>query len=159
MPDSTEGTNLDALWITDDGVTTLCEVKLSEAEFGTAKDDLEHNDKLASIYLPILTGHVDSTLLKAPEFFEAYQILRNVWHLCNLHKKQETGRLIFLLPKANTFLDKELARVLAMVTNPVIRASIFVFYIENVLESLIKDPSCPLDLRMHTKEMKVKYVI
>ncbi|WP_395093976.1 PGN_0703 family putative restriction endonuclease [Armatimonas sp.] len=158
VPCKEEGTNLDALWITDDEVTTLCEIKLSEADFGKAKDDAKHRDKLTHIYLPTLTGYVDSTLLKAPEFFGAYQILRNVWHLCRLHQDEKKGRLVFLLPRANKPLWSELTGLLAKV-DPAIRACIFPIAMEDVIDSLITNPNCPPDLLAHAKELKVKYVI
>src|SRR6266513_2343559 len=46
IPVEEEETNVDVVWKTTDGVKTFCEVKLSEAEFGSANADPKHLDKL-----------------------------------------------------------------------------------------------------------------
>lgn len=56
VPDPDEATNLDARWQLADGTTVLCEVKLSEADFGKARADDKHRKKLQTIYSPRLTG-------------------------------------------------------------------------------------------------------
>jgi hypothetical protein len=86
------------LWVTDTGTTTFCEVKLSEPDFGKATDDDRHRNKLAKIYRPGLERHVNATLLEEGAFFEAYQVLRNVWHMLRV----EHSYLLFLLPRANS---------------------------------------------------------
>ncbi len=153
VPDPVEGTNLDAQWVTDDGTTTICEVKLSEAEFGKAADDARHRDKLARIYQPVLSGCVPPALLNAPMFFEVYQILRNVWHLARL----QNGRLVFLLPRANTNLWATLTQVLGQVAPPT-RSRIAIIAIEDVLQGLAADANCPSDMRIYAKGLSLKYV-
>ncbi len=153
VPDPREGTNLDALWVTDDGTTTICEVKLSEAEFGKAKDDPRHRAKLAQIYQPILNGRVNSALLALPAFLDAYQILRNIWHLAQLQQ----GRLVFLLPRANVKPWDAVTRVVAQV-DPGLRARIAIIAIEDVLQALACSAHVPTAVAGVAQDLIVKYV-
>lgn len=153
VPDDSEGSNLDVLWTTDDGLCTICEVKLSEAEFGTAADDSRHREKLEAIYRPALKGCVDPALLEAPAFFGAYQVLRNVWHLVRM----SDNRLVFLLPRANESLWSALPLILGRIAPPV-RRRITTVAIEDLLRLLFEEPSCPSDLRMYAGELAAKYL-
>ena len=133
--------------------TTFCEVKLSEAEFGTAEDDERHREKLATIYRPGLQGHVAAGVLEEAEFFAAYQILRNVWHLVGV----DGSSLVFLLPRENAGLWADLPTVLAHLTGE-IRARVSVVAIEDVLSRLEVDDECPAALRTYAGELAAKYV-
>lgn len=114
VPDKKENTNLDAEWRTADGQRTICEVKLSERDFGKATDDQAHRRKLQDLYEPRLRGHVAPELLAPSTFFEVYQILRNVWHLV----QDERTRLVFLLPRGNAALWAQLHSTLQGVRPP-----------------------------------------
>ena len=153
VPHPVEGTNLDALWVTDDGITTICEVKLSEAEFGKAKDDRRHRAKLAQIYQPVLSGRVHSALLAIPAFLDAYQILRNIWHLARL----EHGRLVFLLPRANVRPWEAVTRVVAQV-DPGLRSRIAVVAIEDALAALAASNLSTSRLSEHANDLIAKYL-
>jgi hypothetical protein len=153
VPSKAEGTNIDALWVTDDGLTTICEVKLSETEFGTADSDDRHRDKLTNIYHPVLHGHVSAGALEEPAFFAAHQVLRNVWHMVTV----EGSRLLFLLPRANTTLWDTLPKVLDALTTQT-RKRVSVVAIEDVLDRLQGDEECPLELQAYAKELAQKYV-
>lgn len=154
VPVGEEGTNIDALWTTSDGTTTFCEVKLSESEFGKATRDQPHLDKLSKFYAPVLTGHIDDDLLEPAEFFNHYQMLRNVWHMV----REPGSRLVFLLPRANEkiwpVLDQFLPRIL-----PDTRARIAVVAIEDLIERLCSDAESPESLRVHAEELHRKYVL
>jgi hypothetical protein len=54
------------------------EVKLSEADFGKAKNDQRHLDKLTGIYSPVLVRHLEASRLEQRAFFDGYQFYRNV---------------------------------------------------------------------------------
>jgi hypothetical protein len=153
VPDAEERTNLDAWWCTHDGLQTFCEVKLCEGEFGKCKADAEHQRKLSSIYRPRLIRYVDDELLREDRFFQSYQILRNIWHLTGA----KNAELIFLMPKENVALWKELNAVLRLV-NPVVRARVKPVSIESVLEHLIVDPVCPRFFVQYAAELKTKYI-
>ena len=88
-------------------MTTICEVKLSERDFGKARDDDRHQRKLNDIYLPRLAPYLSDELQTTQGFFKSYQILRNVWHMLGT----PNGQLIFLVPRANAKLWHMLRRL------------------------------------------------
>jgi hypothetical protein len=153
IPDPTEGTNLDAVWDTEDGTRTFCEVKLSESGFGTAPHDERHHGKLQYIYLPRLAPHLSPELQTAVGFFGSYQTLRNIWHLVGAPK----GRLVFLLPRANRRLWSMLDVVLNGVT-PQVRARINCVAIEDVFSELTANTACPAGFRTYAARLREKYV-
>lgn len=153
IPDEEEGTNLDARWILTDGTTVICEVKLSEGDFGKAPNDDRHGKKLREIYAPRLRDHIDPRLLTAPAFFGAYQILRNVWHLV----ARPNSKLVFLLPRANTRLWQLLLPTLDAVVLAT-RVDIAAVAIEDVLAGLHSDAKCPNELRQYARQLERKYV-
>lgn len=153
IPEPEEGSNLDAVWVGTDRNTTICEVKLSEGEFGKAEADDRHRDKLERIYRRVLSSHVDATMLEEPLFFEHYQVLRNIYHLL----RSPGGRLLFLLPRENAGLWKKLPPILARVA-PATRLRIRVLAIEDVIAALAGDGACPPELRVHVAAFAAKYL-
>lgn len=151
--DPHEGTNIDVAWTTEDGVRTLCEVKLSENDLGKARDDERHRDKIRRIYAPLLQEHVESELLEPYVFVEAYQFLRNVWHLA----RKAESRLVFLLPRANVRPWHSLASLISKVA-PKTRSRIRVVATEDVVDHLIQDPKCPGHLRSYAGDLRAKYI-
>ncbi|MGB8297623.1 MAG: hypothetical protein WCG85_19555 [Polyangia bacterium] len=154
IPDKDEGTNLDAKWQLADGTVVMCEVKLSEADFGRASTDEKHRRKLEVIYRRPLSGHVDGRMLQEPEFFRAYQFLRNVWHIILL----PGSKLVFLLPRANTRLWDKLTVALAAL-HPSTRERVAAVAIEDVLAYLRSDAQCPAALREYAGDLEAKYVV
>lgn len=147
IPDPLEGTNIDATWLDSAGVRTFCEVKLSEQDVGTAKDDARHREKLTRIYRPVLEGCVDDRLLEPAVFFGAYQFLRNVWHLVRV----PGSRLVFLAPKANTGLWQQIEGLIAGV-NDRLRPRVWVRATEAVIGALGSEGSeCPPQLRDYAR--------
>jgi hypothetical protein len=154
VPVLDELTNIDMLWTTVDGVQTLCEVKLSEADYGKAPDDAEHRDKLERVYAPLLAPHLEPGRLEEMTFFDAYQFNRNVWHLV----REERNRLIFLLPRKNDVLWKQLQGLLLGVV-PRTRGRISAVATEDFITKLSRDDRCPKVLREYADKLKQKYVI
>lgn len=154
VPDSDEQTNLDAEWHTTDGVRTICEVKLSEREFGAATDDPSHRAKLREVYAPELRGHVEPALLEPATFFASYQILRNIWHMVRL----EGTRLLFLLPRANADLWEPLQVILSAVRPPA-RSQVSVVATEDLLASLCSESGGPPEFRDYAHQLAAKYLI
>ena len=153
VPDASEGTNIDALWDTADGHRTFCEVKLSERDFGKAQPDERRLRKLRDIYMPRLAPHMESSLQEASGFFASYQILRNIWHMIG----RPRGRLLFLLPRANTRLWPMLDATLAGV-GPDVRTRVTRVAIEDVLLHLATNAECSVRLRHYAEALQVKYV-
>lgn len=131
VPDEDEGTNF-YFWIrTKASNEIFCEFKLTESEFGRAKDDERHRQKLEKIYLPILTGKVSPDLLTPTWFFARYQLLRNIAYA-------DPGRLtsvLFVVPKANERLIRPLAEMREWL-EPNIRPFVSVLYIEEIVSQL-----------------------
>jgi len=153
-PDKKEGTNIDVWWKTNDGVETFCEVKLSEADFGKAKNDARHIEKLLTKYGPKLAGYVDPSLLEPAAFFKSYQILRNVWHM----KSEPGSRLVFLLPKANEGLWPILDAVVGKISRP-LQDRISKVAVEDVFSAVLADTECPVALRDYAAKCQCKYVL
>lgn len=153
VPDPREATNLDASWTTADGRRTLCEVKLTESEFGIARDDASHRRKLLETYAPRLAGRVNDALLEPARFFASYQILRNVWHIA----QSPSDHLVFLLPKAHRDLNAILEPVLGELGID-LRSRVHILHVEDVLGRLVHDPVCPAPLRNYATTLVAKYV-
>ena len=154
VPDTSEGTNVDVAWQTGAGAKVYCEVKLSEAGFGTAKNDSRHQEKLAKKYVPSLKDLVSAKLLVPDLFFQNYQLLRNVALLAG----RPDDRLLILLPRENDVLHPPLQKLLLGV-NAEVRNRIGVAHVEVCLKSLSNDPGVAPRLRLHAEQMQEKYVI
>jgi len=153
VPDPDEESNIDMLWVTEDGVQTLCEIKLSETDFGKVADDARHRKKFKDYYEDVLPAHLEPGRLDLLAFFDAYQFNRNVWHMARVEKSQ----LIFLLPKANVVLRMHLDELLVGVA-PSTRNRISAVCIEDVIAKLSTDERCPTRLRQYANKLKQKYV-
>lgn len=153
LPDADEGTNVDISWQSEQGGWTHCEVKLSEAEFGKAKHDPRHLKKLKEIYGPVLQPYCPATMLEPAIFFGYYQILRNVW----LAARDPAASVVFLLPRHNEPLWKPLDEVVSSL-EPSLRKRIHFAAMEDVLEKLTKDKSCPPRLSWYAELLSEKYV-
>lgn len=149
-----EQSNIDVFWTTTDGTQTFCEVKLSEADFGKAADDVRHRAKLRDIYSQVLAIHLEPRRLERLAFFDAYQFNRNVWHMV----RADRSRLIFLLPRSNAALWKLLQGLLAGVV-PNTRERILAIAIEDVIGHLAGDDRCPKELHEYAKKIEQKYLI
>lgn len=154
IPDENEGTNLDVRWHFRDGSSTLCEVKLSESEFGKAKNDKAHHDKLRKIYAPTLRDHVPPKFLEPAQFFANYQILRNIWHMV----RQPGAHLIFLLPRANQPLWREINKTIDRL-GAALQSRVLVLSIEDVLHTLVNDSACDYTMREYARRLQERYVL
>ena len=152
--DNNEGTNVDVFWTTHHGARVFCEVKLTEAEFGQAKADARHLEKLGSIYAPRLSSLVREDFLNTEFFFKHYQILRNI----SLLAEREIDQLIFLMPRENEALVAPLDRVLAGVRAGA-RHRIHVAYVEDCLGDLATSESVEESLRSYASKLREKYII
>ena len=153
IPNEAERTNLDMRCVLSNGEVILCEVKVSERDFGKAKNDVRHRTKLRDTYSSAMTPHVAPALLAEGAFLQAYHILRKVRHLVAASEY----RLLFLMPRANKALWVQLEQVLERV-NSTTRERIRAVAIEDVLVSLRNDPACPENLRRYAGDLAAKYV-
>ncbi len=154
VPDKTENTNVDVAWRSRGEAWTLCEVKLSEREFGSAEPDARHKRKLEQIYEPRLRNVVDRPFLELDAFVAHYQLLRNV----SLLTQPGAGQLVVLLPRANESPQAALREVLGAVSSP-LRQRILVSNLEDVLGRLAEDSRLGSRLREHVRQLVEKYVV
>jgi hypothetical protein len=153
LPVASERTNVD-IASRSDGSWTYCEVKLTEQEFGQAKGEPRHFEKLERTYGPVLRTHCSSELLEPTIFFEHYQILRNIW----LAARTPDGRALFLLPSRNETLWAPLARVLDGLDDS-LRERIRVVKLEALLADLSTDKNNEPKLRWHAEQLSEKYLL
>jgi hypothetical protein len=151
--DVAEGTNVDVTWKSG-GVRTYCEVKLSEQEFGAARNDEAHRIKLERIYKPYLAGACAPELLEPENFFKNYQLFRNVW----LVAREPGARLVFFLPRTNTKIWRQLTVFLGLLASP-LAARVRAVAVEDALESLAKAESLPASLGRYAELLREKYVL
>lgn len=131
IADEVEGTNFD-FWIrTKASKEIFCEFKLTESEFGRAKNDKRHRQKLENTYLPMLTGKVNPDLLTPTWFFARYQLLRNIAYA----DPGGLASVLFVVPKANERLIRPLAEMREWLA-PSIRPFVSVLYIEEIVSRL-----------------------
>ena len=154
IPEPHEGTNIDARWKTSAGLLTLCEVKLSEADIGKAKDNTRHRNKFTNTYRERLTPHLEGGDIELTTFLRGYQFYRNVYHMV----VDDTSELVFLLPRANAAVWERLHVLLQSVT-PQTRNRIRRVAMEDVLNALVTDSDLPSDLRDYASRLIQKYVI
>lgn len=149
-----EETSVDVSWRDTSGVWTYCEVKLSEAKFGAAKDDQRHRDKLAEIYHPILSACCPSELLEPRAFFANYQVLRNLW----LAARQPGASVVFLLPRRNDRLWSLLNRVMAKVCAE-LSQRVYLVAIEDTLAAIASARTTPPRLAWYAELLAEKYIV
>lgn len=152
IADAVEGTNVDMTWQSG-GTRTYCEVKLSEQEFGSARNDDAHLAKLKRIYRSSLTGACAPELLQPEKFFQHYQLLRNVW----LVARESGSQLVFFVPRSNTKVWCQLAAFLRLLKPP-LAARVRAVAIEDALSSLISSTRLPSSLNGYAKMLHEKYV-
>ena len=149
-----EGTNVDVSWHSARGDWTYCEVKLSEAEFGTATDDKRHREKLDSIYRPVLAEYCPAELLEPKAFFASYQVLRNIW----LAARDPRASVVFLLPRHNGALWDPLQAVTTAVSADLVKR-VHIVATEDVLSTLVSARTTPPRLAWYAEMLSEKYVV
>lgn len=153
VPDKDEESNIDVTWMIASKTRTLCEVKLTETSFGRAKHDERHLDKLRRLYEPRLRDRVEPELLEPEQFFQNYQILRNVWHLAGA----DASNLIFLLPQASADSWRSVVAVLPRI-RPALRKAISIVSVESVIAALCADPT-DVFLQEYASGLAEKYLL
>ncbi|NWG03605.1 MAG: hypothetical protein HXY44_12190 [Syntrophaceae bacterium] len=154
VPDAEEGTNVDVAWQNSDGRWVFCEVKLSEGEFGCAKPDQRHENKLREIYSPRLQGLIDERLLGFSEFCRHYQLLRNI----SLLATHEDSHVVFLIPEQNDALNSPLQAVLGSLVG-LVRHRVHVGYLEKIIASLKNHRTLNPELKLYAAQLEEKYVV
>jgi len=157
--DEDEETNIDVAWRRASplgayaNAPTYCEVKLTEGGFGAAENDERHRWKLGTLYKPRLRDIVPDDMLSEESFFPRYQIFRNI---ALLHGRTDS-RLIFLFPRANAALDRQLQQVLPGLA-PGAAQRVRIRHIEDVIAALIWDPRADGQFTEYARALAAKYL-
>lgn len=101
-----EGTNFDFFIRCASGRKLLFECKFTETEFGQAKADQRHRDKLEQIYKPMLRGKAKLEALQESTFFKHYQLLRNAAHV----NPKNRDHLFIIFPRGNPGVESPLVK-------------------------------------------------
>lgn len=152
--DRDENTNFDFYLEEPAGKKVFFELKLSEAEFGSCRNDPRHCRKLEEHYRPWLTDHVDALWLEHSTFFKHYQILRNVSYL---GRHPESG-LVFIFPKANESLA-ESENAIKRIVSKSLAPRVAILYLEYLVARLLTLTEDDTALHEHFLRLKEKYVV
>lgn len=149
--EQSEGTNFDFFMETASGSRIFFELKLSESDFGTARPDTRHREKLERIYSPRLTGKVKPEYIEEGLFFKHYQLLRNISYLG--HEGADILYIIF--PRANEALAGT-EQIMGSMLMGGFRDKVRILYLEDLVQRILQS----VDTRMlqHYREFKEKYI-
>tara|TARA_B100001971_G_C18089586_1_gene482763 strand:+ start:58 stop:930 length:873 start_codon:yes stop_codon:yes gene_type:complete len=128
--DPLEGTNFDLYVELTMGKRVLFEIKYTENEFGSAKKDKRHLNKVDDIYMERLIPLINPEYLNYDFILKHYQIIRNLSFI------DENTMVVFLYPKENEklhYVDSLLHRILKEDVNH----KIITFSLENLIRKIL----------------------
>lgn len=157
--DRKEKTNFDLYFELNSGAKTFIEFKYTEEEFGRARDDGQHRQKLKDIYEPALRDFVSPEYLKKKKFFANYQFLRNL-----IYTDPERGdKVILIVPRANKRIVGKLHKVIeSAILDASVRSLIRIRYLEDVVSKAFESAHLSDDdfyLRTHLHLYRQKYFV
>lgn len=99
-------TNFDFYMKVLGSIRIYIELKYTEQNFGSAKNDQTHSDKYLKTYLPLLRDNrfIKNEFKTMDHFLRNYQVMRNLVHL------GESDYVIFLYPEANLKIHEQAKR-------------------------------------------------
>lgn len=157
--DWNEKTSFDLYLELNSGAKTFIEFKYKETEFGRAKDDEQHRQKLNDIYEPALRHIVNPEYLKKEKFFANYQFFRNLIYI----DPERGDKVLFLLPRANEKITRKLHKVIeAAILDASVRSLIKIRYLEDVVSIAYESAHLSDDdfyLRTHLHLYRQKYLV
>ena len=145
-----EKTNFD-FFIDDQGNKYFFELKYTEQAFGSVadiKDGDKHDQKYQNYYRQQLSK-ISNTAITRKEFFDDYQIWRNICHA-------DMGTVYFVFLKTRTSLKNEIDKVLVKCKDEYKR-KIKILYIENLVRDCLKEKEDDL-FYQHYQEFYSKYL-
>jgi hypothetical protein len=153
VPDYHEGTNFDLLLTLSNGNKIFIEVKLTEREFGTARNDKTHRVKRDTVYRPRLERNVLPQAFEDEVFFRQYQLMRNISYA------GPAGAVVLLFPKANASIRQQAERFLQCYLQPQLRHSVRIVHAEELIAALLRSPRLPTLARGCLEEVASKYTL
>ena len=151
--DPDERTQIDVQWMVDERSWVYCEVKLSEAEFGTTEGAGRHSRKLEDTYRPVLERYVSDQIWddKGARFYQFQDVYQHLWLAAR--GGHETDEVRFLLPRANETLLEQYQEAMSLV-GPALKSRTRLIYVEDVLRQLARSH----DTAWYGRLLEEKYV-
>jgi hypothetical protein len=106
-----EPTNFDFYFETESGLKFYFEIKYTESEFGSAKNDDRHINKFNAVYKKHISK-LNPNHQKMDSFFRNYQIGRNLIHI------DERTYVVFVFPSENTKISDQSNRARNEILSP-----------------------------------------
>ena len=154
-----EKTHFDLYLELDSGAKTFVEFKYTEEEFGRAKDDVQHRQKLKEIYGPALRDFVNPEYLRKKKFFANYQLLRNLVYI----NPERGDKVVFLVPRANEKIVGKLHKVIeSAILDHSVRSLIKIRHLEDFVSNAYESAHLSDDdfyLRTHLHLYRMKYLV
>lgn len=154
-----ERTHFDLYLELDSGAKAYIEFKYTEEEFGRAKDDVRHRQKLTEIYGPALRHFVNPDYLRKEKFFANYQLLRNFVYI----DPERGDKVVFLVPRANEKIAGKLHKIIeSAILDSSVRSLVMIRYLEDVVSNVYESAHQSDDdfyLRTHLHLYRIKYLV
>lgn len=148
-----ENTNFDLYLQLVNGTRIFFEIKYSEQDFGSAKDDKNHISKLQNIYEPRLKCKVSNEYLAPELFFKNYQVLRYIYYL------SDSDLLFFIFPRRNKEIAKKLKNLDRILLNG-FKSRVKILYLEDMVERILNISKFRNPVfGHHYRKFKEKYIL
>lgn len=127
------------------------EVKYTEDTFGDAPMDESHIKKWNEVYKREIENLIGKDLLPMEDFFENYQLWRNI-----LFTKNKNHQTYFIYPKfRRDELDSKINTILQQF--PVLKENVHIIYVDTFVEEILSNEYSEL-LKTHYSIFKEKYL-
>ena len=130
------------------------EIKYTEVEFGSAKDDDEHRKKYEKTYAPIITNspYLAEKVKNRDFFLKHYQVLRNLAHL------GANQNVVFLFPKLNKKIVAQATEAFESFVTEKGKQRFKIVFLEDFVSMLVNS-SMPKNLKLCYAEFSEKYIL
>jgi hypothetical protein len=149
-------TNFD-FYIKTDKSKNYFEIKYTEQNFGSAKDDDDHKGKYERVYQPLLLENKairDEYKNNMKLFFENYQIMRNLLHI------NKDSYVIFVYLKDNSDMQQEIEKIYDKILIEEYRRHFIAIDWHELFEKVMTKLNLPDNkkLQSHYSEFQRKYL-
>ena len=122
-----------------EGQEVYFELKYTERQFGTARDDAEHRDKFAKTYLPLLerSPYLVNACRERAFFLKRYQVLRNLVHL------GPHSQVVFVVPSTTFPIATELAESIRHLLNDDGKSHVHIMSLERLIGFITAQTTSP----------------
>jgi hypothetical protein len=143
-------TNFDFYFETLSKKKIFFEIKYTENEFGKAKNDADHIDKYDNVYSKYLLP-ISIKYRSREQFFNNYQILRNVIHI------DKNSFVVFIYPLENKKINAGAEKAKSELLTASFKDNFFAVTWEKLFEAVFNSTS-ETKLKSHLRKFKDKYL-